>query len=79
MMKIIFHIFITIIFFGCSETPPIETTKSPTLDNLTAHSKELKKEVIKVTEGVHVAVGYALANAIPVSYTHLTLPTILLV
>lgn len=64
MMKIIFHIFITIIFFGCSETPPIETTKSPTPDDLTEHSKEFKKEVIKVTEGVHVAVGYALANAI---------------
>ena len=64
MMKIIFHIFITIIFFGCSETTPIETTKSPTPDDLTAHSKEFKKEVIKVTEGVHVAVGYALANAI---------------
>ena len=43
MMKIIFHIFITIIFFGCSETPPIETTKSPTPDDLTAHSKEFKK------------------------------------
>ena len=64
MMKIIFHIFITIIFFGCSETTPIETTKSPTPDDLTAHSKEFKKEVIKVTEGVHVAVGYALANSI---------------
>lgn len=64
MMKIIFHIFITIIFFGCSETTPIETTKSPTPDDLTAHSKEFKKEVVKVTEGVHVAVGYALANSI---------------
>ena len=64
MIKIIFHIFITVIFFGCSEASPIETTKSPTPDDLTAHSKEFKKEVIKVTEGVHVAVGYALANAI---------------
>ena len=64
MIKIIFHIFITVIFFGCSEASPIETTKSPTPDDLTEHSKEFKKEVIKVTEGVHVAVGYALANAI---------------
>lgn len=33
-------------------------------DELFAHSNEFRKEVIKVTDGVWVAVGYALANAI---------------
>lgn len=33
-------------------------------DKLFAHSAEFEKEVIKVTEGVYVAVGFGLANAI---------------
>ena len=33
-------------------------------DKLRAHSAEFRQEVIKVTEGVHVAVGFDIANAI---------------
>ena len=33
-------------------------------DELFAHSAEFEREVIRVTDGVYVAVGYALANAI---------------
>lgn len=33
-------------------------------EKLAAHTKEFRPEVIEVTEGVHVAVGFALANSI---------------
>ena len=33
-------------------------------DELFAHSEEFRQEVIEVTEGIYVAVGYALGNAI---------------
>jgi alkyl sulfatase BDS1-like metallo-beta-lactamase superfamily hydrolase len=33
-------------------------------DKLRAHSAEFRQEVVKVTDGVYVAVGYSLANAI---------------
>src|SRR6266542_7080212 len=32
--------------------------------DLTAHSRQFQREVVKVTDRVHVAVGYGLANAI---------------
>src|SRR5215813_3539555 len=32
--------------------------------DLTAHSRQFKRELVKVTDGIHVAVGYGLANAI---------------
>ena len=63
-MKYLFIIPFFLIIFSCSETTPIEAAKSPTPDELIAHTAEFKKEVIEVTEGVHVAIGYALANAI---------------
>jgi hypothetical protein len=33
-------------------------------ETLSAHNTEFRKEVIKVTDGIYVAVGYALANSI---------------
>ena len=63
-MKSLFFIPFFLIIFSCSETTSLEASKSPTPDDLIAHTAEFKKEVIKVTEGVHVAIGYALANAI---------------
>ena len=63
-MKFLFIIPFFLIIFSCSETTPIEAAKSPTPDELIAHTAEFKKEVIEVTEGVHVAIGYALANSI---------------
>ena len=53
-----------LLIFSCSETTPIEASDSPTPDDLIEHTAEFKKEVIEVTNGVHVAIGYALANAI---------------
>ena len=49
---------------GCSDPIPLEATESPTPEDLVSHSEEFRREVIEVTEGVHVAVGFALANAI---------------
>ena len=63
-MKSLFFIPFFLIIFSCSETTSLEASKSPTPDDLIAHTAEFKKEVIEVTEGVHVAIGYALANAI---------------
>lgn len=63
-MRFFFFIPFFHLIFSCSETTPIEASKSPTPDDLIAHTSEFRKEVIEVTEGVHVAIGYALANAI---------------
>ena len=49
---------------GCSDPIPLEATDTPTPEDLVSHSEEFRREVIEVTEGVHVAVGFALANAI---------------
>ena len=52
------------LFLSCSETTIVESTEPQTPEDLIAHSKEFQKELITVTDGVHVAVGYALANSI---------------
>ena len=63
-MKIKFLIPILLFIFSCSETEPIEEAKEATPEDLINHTEEFKKEIIEVTEGIHVAVGFALANAI---------------
>ena len=63
-MKIIFLIPILLFIFSCSETEPIEAAKEATPEDLINHTEEFRKEIIEVTEGIHVAVGFALANAI---------------
>ena len=64
MMKFFILTPLFLLIFSCSETTPIEASDSPTPDDLIEHTAEFKKEVIEVTNGVHVAIGYALANAI---------------
>ena len=63
-MKIKFLIPILLFIFSCSKTEPIEQAKEATPEDLINHTEEFRKEIIEVTEGVHVAVGFALANAI---------------
>ena len=63
-MKIKFLIPILLLVFSCSETEPIEAAKEATPEDLINHTEEFRKEIIEVTEGIHVAVGFALANAI---------------
>jgi alkyl sulfatase BDS1-like metallo-beta-lactamase superfamily hydrolase len=53
-----------IMFSGCAkeETPePLQVGSNP---DLAAHTAEFKQEVIKVTDGVYVAIGYGLANSV---------------
>ena len=64
MMRQIKHLLIIQLFLSCSETTTLESTKPQTPEDLIAHSDEFKRELITVTDGVHVAVGYALANSI---------------
>ena len=53
-----------LLIYSCSDSTPLQSSDAPTPDDLIAHSNEFKKEVIEVTDGIHVAVGFALANAI---------------
>ena len=71
MKQLIPSLFVLMIV-GCSDSIPIEASDTFT-DDLVAHGEEFRKEVIEVTDGVHVAVGYALANAILVEGTIQTL------
>ena len=63
-MKIRLLLSVLILVYSCSESKPIEQANSSSPEDLVNHSLEFKKEIIEVTEGVHVAVGFALANAI---------------
>ena len=64
IMRLIKLLVILQLFLSCSETTTVESTEPQTQKDLIAHSKEFQKELITVTDGVHVAVGYALANSI---------------
>ena len=64
IMRLIKLLVILQLFLSCSETTTVESTEPQTPKDLIAHSKEFQKELITVTDGVHVAVGYALANSI---------------
>ncbi len=65
-MKNSFYLFILVLLISCSEEVEIETSQSSTPDELIEHSSEFKKEVIEVADGIHMAIGYALANAMMV-------------
>lgn len=65
--KVLFFAWVGLMFcFSCSQKKPVlqnyEAKNTPV--NLSEHSKEFKKEVIKITDGVYMAVGYGLANSI---------------
>jgi alkyl sulfatase BDS1-like metallo-beta-lactamase superfamily hydrolase len=53
-----------VVLSACSETEPTATTDTMEHVDLAALVSEFKQEVIKVTDGVHVAVGFGLANSI---------------
>ena len=64
IMRLLQLLIILQLFVSCSETITLESSEPQTPRDLIAHSEEFKKELITVTDGVHVAVGYALANSI---------------
>ena len=53
-------IFIT----ACVEDEPLEPLQVGSHPDLAAHSAEFRQDVIKVTDGVYVAVGFGLANSV---------------
>ena len=64
IMRLLQLLIILQLFVSCSETITLESSEPQTPKDLIAHSEEFRKELITVTDGVHVAVGYALANSI---------------
>lgn len=54
----------SILFAGCSETRPPEMPAVGADVDLAGHTAEFKQEVIKVTDGIYVAVGFGLANSV---------------
>lgn len=48
---------------GCAEQQP-ERPPAATPEDLAAHTEEFREDVIEVTDGVHVAIGYGIANSI---------------
>ncbi len=53
-----------ILFTACSQSQPPERLEVAGNPDLAAHSTEFKQEVIKVIDGVYVAVGFGLANSV---------------
>ena len=49
---------------ACSKQQPPESLDVGSNPDLAAHTEEFKQEVIEVTDGVYVAVGFGLANSI---------------
>ncbi len=49
---------------GCSRSEAPQKMETGSNPDLTAHTAEFKPEIIKVTEGVYVAIGFGLANSI---------------
>lgn len=49
---------------ACSDSAPAPSANAAAQAELAAHSAEFRRELIHVTEGVHVAVGFGLANSI---------------
>jgi alkyl sulfatase BDS1-like metallo-beta-lactamase superfamily hydrolase len=65
MWKCILILVMTLmVLSACSDTEPPATLDAGENVDLAAHTAEFKQEVIKVTDGVYVAVGFGLANSI---------------
>ena len=65
-MKNYLYLLFLSLLISCSEEIEIETSLPSTPEDLKEHTAEFNKEVIEVTEGVHMAIGFALANAMMV-------------
>jgi alkyl sulfatase BDS1-like metallo-beta-lactamase superfamily hydrolase len=65
-MKNYLYLLFLSLLISCSEEIEIEASLPSTPEDLKEHTAEFNKEVIEVTEGVHMAIGFALANAMMV-------------
>ena len=95
MKKLLAVFFSFIFLYSCSDTnsTDIDIPLTSEVESLIEHSQEFEKKIMSYeTPGgtIHFAIGFGIANSImvegengniiiAVSYTHLTLPTILLV
>ena len=57
---------LTFLLLSCDPITEIERSPPLTPEELKKHSEEFRKEIITVTEGIHVAIGYSLANSMMV-------------
>ena len=57
-------IVVSLILAACSQSQPPEPLDVERNPDLAAHSAEFRQEVIKVVDGVYVAVGFGLANSV---------------
>jgi alkyl sulfatase BDS1-like metallo-beta-lactamase superfamily hydrolase len=63
--KVLLRIFICIAsILSCSNEEPSVNKKVVSHEDLAAHTHEFRKEIITVTDGVHVAIGFGLANSV---------------
>jgi len=65
-MKNYLYLLLISLLISCSKEIEVETSLPSTPEDLKKHTAEFKKEVIEVTDGVHMAIGFALANAMMV-------------
>ena len=65
-MKFSPFLLLAFLLLSCEPTKKIEQTPSLVPEDLKKHTEEFRKEVITVTEGIHVAIGYSLANSMMV-------------
>ncbi|MCP3925664.1 MAG: MBL fold metallo-hydrolase [Desulfobacterales bacterium] len=65
-MKKLFPLFLlfAIISFGCGDSEKTHEVKAVKNASYSEHAKEFKKGVVKVTDGVWVAIGYGISNSI---------------
>ena len=65
-MKFSSLLLLAFLLLSCEPITEIERSPSLVPEDLTKHSEEFRKEIITVTEGIHVAIGYSLANSMMV-------------
>ena len=65
-MKNLLYLLLLSFLFSCSKEIEVEKSLPSTPEDLKKHTAEFTKEVIEVTDGVHMAIGFALANAMMV-------------
>ncbi len=64
MRPVLMMFFWCLLVIACSGQSGSDKVMEKSNPDLKAHSKEFKREVIQVTDGVYVAIGYGLANSI---------------
>ena len=64
IIRFVIFVFFFFLMHGCDTKIEINEKQVANNVKLEKHTNEFKKEVIEVVEGIHVAIGYGLANSI---------------